>query len=218
MAQLELILKNLFPYQIFIVMALMIGINNYLHRKKGLPFFVWFMLMLVFLESFLKSFWAIKFKTNVIILNITGFYTLIYYFYVYYNYFKLKKVKNYIPVLVVIYLIIAIFESDFDIKTLQFNTISYLFGLTIVIGLILKYFYDILYVDEYRSITGEALFYFSLGILIFYVSCFPTLVNYTKIFQKEITSNLFSILINLGNIFLSLGYLGAALCMKKPSQ
>lgn len=218
MAQLELILKNLFPYQIFIVMALMIGINNYLHRKKGLPFFVWFMLILVFLETFLKSFWAIQFKTNVFILNIAGFYTLIYYFYVYYDYFKIKKVKNYIPIVVVIYIIIAMIESDFDIKTLKFNTISYLFGLTIVIGLILKYFYDILYVDEYRSITREALFYFSLGIMIFYVSCFPTLVNFPKIFQKEITSHLFSILINLGNIFLSLGYLGAAICMKKPSQ
>ena len=126
--------------------------------------------------------------------------------------------KNIIPVLAFIYILLFIFRVDFDVKSLKLEKFTYLVGITFVILLIIKYFYDILYVDHYRSIAKDSLFYFSLGIFLFYVSCFPTIVSFEKISQTDFFSQLLVKLLHIGNIFLSLGYLGAVLCMTKQNK
>lgn len=218
MMSLETMLLNLPFYQLINICALILSVINFSKGKSGLPFFPLFLILLVFLETYIKSYWNIHYKTNHLILNITAAYVIFYYLYVFYDHFKEKKLKNIIPVLAFIYILLFIFRVDFDVKSLKLEKFTYLVGITFVILLIIKYFYDILYVDHYRSIAKDSLFYFSLGIFLFYVSCFPTIVSFEKISQTDFFSQLLVKLLHIGNIFLSLGYFGAALCMTKQNK
>jgi hypothetical protein len=217
MSSLEFILLNLPAYQLINILAFILGIINFSRGKIGLPFFTLYLAFLIILEA-LKLYWGHHYKTNHLILNISGAYGVLYYLYVYYDYFKERKLKKLIPVVAFLIFLSFVFRVEFDAESIKLEKLTYLAGITFVIILIIKYFYDILYRDHYRSITKDSLFYFSLGIFLFYVSCFPTLFSFEKISQTDFFSKLLVKLLHIGNIFLSLGYLGAVLCMTKQNK
>jgi hypothetical protein len=106
--------------------------------------------------------------------------------------------------------------NSYEFDTIKFDKISYIAGLIFISGLIFMYFYDIIYINHYKNIMNDSLFYLSVGILIFFATNFPILV-FVDLFITNAKKGgpVYSNFIQLGNIFLSLGYLGASLCSKK---
>jgi hypothetical protein len=95
--------------------------------------------------------------------------------------------------------------------------LPYYLGFGLIIPLIFKYFYNMLYIDKYRSVKNEPLFYFSLGLLLFSFTTFPILVFLDVLILHEIGRSTVSTILQYGNVFISAGYLAAVLCTKKSS-
>jgi hypothetical protein len=205
-------------YRVINLLALFCAVYYYLKGKRGLPQILPFLLILIVLELYVKGYWSHHFKTNILIQNLTCRFTVFYYLWVYYNHFKAKSTGKWILVFSIIYFIYVIYRLEFDIYTTYFDFTTYLIGLAFTTLIILKYLYDIIYVDIYRNILREPIFYFSIGILIFFVSDFQILFSINELVIKGVKLNLSSTLVEIGNIFLSLGYLGAVLCMKHHNQ
>ena len=72
----------------------------------------------------------------------------------------------------------------------------------------------------YRLTLNEKLilnkkFYLGLGILFFVVSGFPLIIFVNELIAHKGALKAYNQLLIIGNYFLSLGYLGAAICSKK---
>lgn len=184
-------------------------------KASKIPFLVVFLFIVNFTELFLIDYWSSKFGSNVLIYNIFSIFCVCFYFLVYIHHFKHLPWIKYIQLLIVIWFSFSIWLIYYNFNKLVINALSYNLGLLIVIGLIIKYFYDIIYIEEYRSIRKDPLFYFSLGISIFYVSSFPILNFMNVLILSDEAVAIFAQLLKIGNVFLSLGYLGAVLCFKK---
>ncbi|MBP6235663.1 MAG: hypothetical protein KA270_09915 [Saprospiraceae bacterium] len=208
-------IKEMIPFNYICLIALCIAVWYHFQRKRNLPHLLLFLIIVNFIEIFLIMYWTKQYKSNVLIYNIYSIFCVCYYLYIYFHHFWEKTWTKKFIFLSIFWFIFAVslFVHNFNVPTV--NTSSYNIGMIMVIGLVLKYYYDLIYVDNYRSIAKEPLFYFSLGLLIFYVSSFP-LLNFVNFFVVEDTAMITYVkLLQIGNIFLSLGYLGAALCSKK---
>ena len=95
--------------------------------------------------------------------------------------------------------------------------LPYYLGMGLVVSLIFKYFYNILYIDEYRSVKNEPLFYFSLGLLLFSFTTFPILAFIDVLILNEQGQSTATKILQYGNVFISAGYLGVVLCTKKST-
>lgn len=199
------------------VVALCLSLFFLLKSRQSLPYLYIFLLCIVISESVVLYYMARIYKNNIYGHQWFSSFCVAYYLYVYLHHFRHKPWINYLWLGLSVWIVWAIsynvvFQSDSYLYMAPYNV-----GLFLTALLIFKYLYDIIYIDAYREVLKEPLFYFSLGILLFYVCSFPILVFYNdlvlgpKIFfyQK---------LIQVGNLFLSLGYLGAVLCSKKVSH
>lgn len=184
-------------------------------KTTKLPFLVVFLFVINFTELFLIYYWIDRTGNNVIIYNLFSTFCVCYYLMVYLHHFYNRPWIKYIYFVSGIWFIFSIWSIYDNFNKLVINALSYNLGLLIVIGLIIKYFYDIIYIEEYRSIKRDPLFYLSLGISLFYVSSFPILNFMNVVILSEGTLSIFATLLKIGNVFLSLGYLGAVLCYKK---
>jgi hypothetical protein len=198
-------ITEMIPFNYICLIALCIAVWYHFQGKSSLPHLLLFLIIVNFIEIFLIMYWTKQYKSNVLIYNIYSIFCVCYYLYVYFHHFSEKTWTKKLIFLSIFWFIFAVglFVHNFNVPTV--NTSSYNIGKIMVIGLVLNY----------RSIAKEPLFYFSLGLLIFYVSSFP-LLNFVNFFVVEDTAMLTYVkLLQIGNIFLSLGYLGAALCSKK---
>jgi hypothetical protein len=184
-------------------------------KTTKLPFLVVFLFIVNFTELFLIDYWKMKYGNNVIIYNMFSTLCVCYYLMAYLYHFYTRPWIKYLYLVSGIWFIFSIWTIYVNFYKLVVGALSYNLGLLIVIGLIIKYFYDIIYIEEYRSIGRDPLFYFSLGISLFYVSSFPILNFMNVVILSEGTMSIFATLLQIGNVFLSLGYLGAVLCYKK---
>lgn len=216
MVPIETLLSKLNLYDIINILSFLVVFYFYLNGKKSLPYFGLFLFILIFLEVYLQVYWSYTYKYNIFIYNIISKYTIVYYTLVYYNYFRNKPWSGWIQGLFFSWLVICVFMNSYEFDTIKFDKLSYIGGLIFISGLIFMYFYDIIYIKQYKNIMNDSLFYLSVGIIIFFAANFPILV-FVDLFitNTKKGSPVYSNFIQLGNIFLSLGYLGASLCSKK---
>jgi hypothetical protein len=97
----------------------------------------------------------------------------------------------------------------------DFEILPYLIGMGLTSILIFKYFYDIVYIDAYRSIRYEPLFYLSLGLITFIFTTYPIMLFFGELVMDQKKDESYTLIIRFGNIFISLAYLGVVLCSKK---
>lgn len=206
---------EMIPFNYICLIAFIVALYFHFQGKKSLPHLLLFLFVVNFIEIFLIMFWIKQYKSNVLIYNIYSIFCVCYYLYVYFHHFWEKSWAKRFIILAIVWFVYALILFIYNLNELKVNTSSYNIGMIMVMVLVLKYFYDLIYVDKYRSIVKEPLFYFSLGLLIFYVSSFP-LLNFINFFVVEDTAMLTYVkLLQIGNVFLALGYLGAAIWSKK---
>lgn len=208
-------ITEMIPFNYICLIALCIAVWYHFQGKNSLPYLTLFLFIVNFTEIFLIMFWIKQFNSNVLIYNIYSIFCVSYYLFVYFDHFKKKSWIKGVITVSLLWFVYACWLVYYKFYEMAVVTTSYNLGMILVICLGLKYFYDLIYVDKYRSILREPLFYFSLGILLFYVSSFPIL-NFINFFIVDDTAMMTYVkLLQIGNIFLSLGYLGAAICSKK---
>jgi hypothetical protein len=206
---------NFAIYKYIILIAFVAVLMMQPVKTTKLPSLVVFLLIINFTELFLTYYWIEMYGNNVIIYNLFSTLCVCYYLMVYLYHFHNRPWIKYLYLVSGIWFVFSIWMIYDNFNKMVINALSYNLGLMIVIGLIIKYFYDIIYIEEYRSIGRDPLFYFSLGISLFYVSSFPILNFMNVVILSEGTMSIFATLLKIGNVFLSLGYLGAVLCYKK---
>jgi len=103
-----------------------------------------------------------------------------------------------------------------DQKRIDF--LSYTLGFLILIPLMIRYLYEVIYIRPYYNLLTDPYIYLIFGLLIFYTSSFPILSFMNILITDNPNRGIFIKLLNYGNIFLSLAYLGAALCSKYQTQ
>lgn len=93
------------------------------------------------------------------------------------------------------------------------NNISYLLGLSFILLLVALYFRNLISLDHPVNLRSSPLFWLSIGILLFYASCFPYLVFVNAIVSSSepVLKSLYT-LVQIGNMFLSLAYIMVPLC------
>lgn len=172
--------------------------------------------MCVLFEVFITYYEALYYKSNARSFNLFAILCCTYYIYVYLQYFREKPWVNKIRWVAGVWLAsaFAIYLITFNSQQVIFKT--YLSGLFIAGGLAVTYFYDLLHKRE-MAIFTKPLTYFSLGIILFLTSSFPILA-FIDVLIVEQAQQAYSSILRIGNIFLSLGYLGTALCLNKEAQ
>lgn len=212
----ESILLNLSIYDFILIITLVVLWHYKWKGYKSLPFFFEFILSITILEVIVQVYWKVNFKTNLFIFTFIAMLSIGYYFYVYYDYFKSKKWSKIIRVAILIWVILSLYLYNFDLyNRTNFEPLPYFFGISVVAILIFKYGYNLVFIDEFREITKDPVLYISLGIILFYVSSFTHMLFINELLTGYTLDQKFSDLITYTNIFISLGYLGAALCSKK---
>ena len=105
------------------------------------------------------------------------------------------------------------FQDQHSIDYLSYNA-----GYLILIPMMLLYLHEVIYKKDYYDVLRDPYVYFVFGILTFYASSFPILGFINILITDNPKYKAYYDLLNVGNIFLSLAYLGAALCSqtKKP--
>jgi hypothetical protein len=209
------VIIRLQPYDVILLGTLLLCLYYHLKGYKSLPYLFYFILIITFFEVILQVYWVMNFKTNLFIYLLNCLISISYYFYIYYQHFKQKNWSKLIVISFFIWLLFAFLEYDFNMYSKSIVSSPYLLGLGMVSVLILKYAYDIIYIDEFRKIDKEPLLYFSVGIFVFFVSSFIHLFSIDLLVLDVSIPTRFRELLSYVNIILTLGYLIAALCSKK---
>lgn len=198
--------------------ALICAIYFWFNNTQSLKGIVYFLLFAVVFEGFLSSYIAKTYGTNFYAIQWFASMCAAYYLFIYVDWFKEKSWIKYLRSFFLLWIgFTLIYNIVFQSYPPVLYILPYKVGMFVVTVLIIKYLYDAVYVDKYREVLKEPLFYFSLGLLFFFVCNFSLLTMVNEVLFNSI-NNIHQKILQLGNIFLSLGYLGAVLCSKKISQ
>jgi len=203
-------------YKIILIAGFIVATYFQVNGKKSLPIFFPFMLVVVVFELFIEYYYYKIYGDNILILNFYSRLCIYYYLFVYWHYFRNRIWAGKLKFIVITYSLISFISFLIFLPKLEIDILNYNIGMFIVIPLIGVYLYEIIYLRDHENVFKNPYFYFSFGILIFYTSAFPILGFINILIVENPFYEGYSVLIDLGNIFLSLAYLGAALCSKKP--
>jgi hypothetical protein len=192
---------------------MVLGVINYLSGKRSsIDYFVTFLIFVIIIEIFLNFYLAKKYHSTERMYSIYSFLCAAYYNYIFYKYFEKRKELKFMIWVIgtwIAYSILLLFTTD---KATELK--PYFVGMLIIVFYIINYLYKTLYVDDYRSLKTESIFYLGFGLLLFIFTTFPILFVFE--IAVLVGKNLFFLkLLQYGNIFLSLAYLSVVLCMKK---
>jgi hypothetical protein len=190
---------------------------------KGLtgpfPYFLAFMVMVVSFEIPIDIWFKNLYGHNLHLKNLMAKLCIYYYLFVFYHYYRDRNWSNTLKYIIIFFVIITLtwnfaFQDQNSIDYLSYNA-----GYLILIPLMLLYLHEVIYKKDYYNVLRDPYVYFIFGILTFYASSFPILGFINILITDNPTYKAYYDLLNVGNIFLSLAYLGAAICSqtRKPS-
>lgn len=195
-------------YQYILLLAFIVAL--WLRRSNKIPFLVPFLALAVFFELILGKMMKYYYDTNILSTNLFSIICVYYYLFLFTRHLDRKWIWILGTGYTIALMIGAYFQGFVVIMSIAYNA-----GMIMVISTIFKYLYDLIIRDEYKPLYQIPLFWLALGILLFYSASFP-LLNFLNRFiaaDREYAIKMIKML-SLGNIFLSLGYLGAILCQK----
>lgn len=205
-------------YKILLIITFLVVVVFKIKGRKNLPLFFPFILIVILFEIFGEYCYYKLYGDNILILNFYSRLCIYYYLFIYWNYLKEKSWSKQLKYIIILYSIISFLTFFYVLPEINADIVNYNLGMAIVLPLILMYLYDIIYNRSHFNIFKDPYFYFSFGILLFYTSAFPLLGFINILIRNNAYSTSYLVLLNLGNIFLSLAYLGAALCSITPIQ
>ncbi len=206
-------------YEYILVTTLGISLVSQARKTNSLPYFFPFILVVVLVELFIEMWYYKMYGTNFPVMNIYSKICLYYYLFVFYKYFERTKWSATLKWIIIFYIIITLLWNFAFHDATRIDYISYNVGYLILFPLMFLYLNKVIYEMEYFNVFLDPYFYFIFGILVFYTSSFPILGFINILITDNPTYPAYITLLNIGNIFLSLAYLGAALCstIPKPS-
>lgn len=193
----------------------MIGIYQYFQGYKVMQYLLPFIFYTLIIEVFLNYYLSKTYGTSEKMYSYYGFTCTLFYLFQYYLHFKDQSWSKYLVYFIVGWILTSIYIFYTAKSDMVF--LPYYLGFGLILPLIFKYFYNMLYIDKYRSVKNEPLFYFSLGLLLFSFTTFPILVFLDVLILHEIGRSTVSTILQYGNVFISAGYLAVVLCAKKSS-
>lgn len=207
---------DLSTYEIILLLTFSIFI---LLPKKENVLIGWgyFLTFTVLFELIITFYWAKVFGNNFIPYNFFALCCAFYYIYISYRKIKSKKIGYLFSIISICYALFSAIIFIYNIENRRTINIVYVIGLIIALIMMLIYYKEIVESKDFKDITKMPYFYFSLGILIFFVSNFSILCFLNVLVSNDKGNNAFSNILKVGNISLYLGYLFTTLCcIKKP--
>lgn len=198
-------IESLVLYNYIGFLALLLALYYYISARRTFPFIIPFLLLCNFVEIGLIYYFGLLGKNNIIAYNYFNIVCILYYFYIYYKYFENKEWSKYILLVAFTWSAYAAYLVFFIDPFLYFYN-SYVIGLIIISTLIILFLKDIIERKEFISVKKIPLFYFSMGIIFFAFSSLPILI-FSEDLLFGTKNNIMNLLIQLGNIFLNVGYL-----------
>lgn len=177
------------------------------NRIFDIPFFRTFLLISLTFELVNRHFATLG--NNWVINNVYTIFTVTYYLWV----FKLNRFQLLGNIFLWVYVILTIFYLYKQNPNSYFHGVRYNVGMLMTFFSILIYFRYLMLYEYKKNFFKNELVWMGFGIVLFYVCSFPIL-TFAEYFTKNETafgSALFD-LVQLGNVFLYLGYVMAILC------
>ena len=196
--------------------AVVVTIFNIIGRRQSLSYFHLFIMLVIGLEIIIPWSFKLYFTSNYLILNYYSKICMYYYIYLFIKIFEDRYWTKWYTILLVLFIIVTQANYFIALPVKKIDAISYNIGMVILFPLILKYLFERIYTDVYCDIFRDPHIYLAFGILLFYTSAFPILTFINVLITNNEAYKAYVLLINFGNIFLSLAYLGVALCSKNP--
>lgn len=208
------------PYEWILLIACSIAVYRRIRRHKLIPLLAEFLVVAVIFELFITFYWMKwdfadekYFASNLLPYNLFAILCASYYNYVYFPFLD-QRAKLPVKVIIAVWLIFSmVWLSRYG--WLKVNYAHYISGMIIAMLLIFNYLYRLVYKESHSTLRDNPYIYFGLGVLLFIFSVFPLLYFINYLVLNPETSNIYANLLKYSNIFLSLGYLGAALCQKE---
>ena len=197
-------------------MALFLYIGN---RDKRILYFITFVAICLVVENVVAVYVYKSFNSSYIVNNLFSAFCLGAYFYFLTPFIEIKRPNKRLILLVFFaWFVLHILRAILQVRHSEIMNYSYFVGVLCFTPILFFVFKKILVQTINPLKTKE--FYLSVGYIFFFVSCFPMLVflNILITSSSEVgmeAALAYSFLMELGNIFLSLGYLGYLLCLNK---
>ncbi len=205
-------IKSIFPYQAILVIALIISGFNF-KRLLLKSLFLW-LLFTCLIEIFVSYYFMIKYKTNFYPINLFSFSTIYYFSFLFIPELKNKKIKTILVFCLLIWSVFAVYKVINLTYQSPIENHLYLVGLIIIMLVILAYLREII-AFSYVEIKSNPKTILAISLLMFITCSFPVLAFLDYFLSHPQNAKAFTDILDTGNIILSLGYLGAALCIKK---
>ena len=156
----------------------------------------------------------LKYKSNYFVVNLYSFSTIFFFSYLFTTEITNKPIRKIIFASLFVWSVMMIktaLKMDYHCKL---ENQIYLSGLVLVLIQILAYFKEILD-GQYGSILSNPKLILAFSILVFITCSFPLLAFLDYFLMNPTIGKAYTDILDIGNIFLSLGYLGAAICIRK---
>lgn len=199
---------TLYNYVGFLCVA--VGLYQYIQGKKWVGTFLSFIIFSVFVEVFLNFYLITKYNSSETMYSIFSFFCPAFYLYVFYRFFENKSWADFLKYAIVTWAFFSLVVLVLSNKS--FEPFPYYTGMVFTVIMTFVYFYQLLYVDSYREVIKEGMFYFSLGLMLFFFTSFTTMVFFDELIMNENMPRFYLSLLQYGNLFLWFGYLGVLLC------
>ena len=195
---------------IIVIIKKIVGFNNLNH-------FLIFLLIVNLFDLIISYFIAKNYKSNVFVTNIYACLCISFYWFFFMQELLKKSLKNKLKMLFILWLIFGLIRVFILDSFYSIDFITYDIGMFIVSYIIFKFLYQIIiYSFQIPKILYKVILGF--GILLFFTACFPLITLSNILIINEEVTEAYQDLLQIGNIFLSLGYLGAAICIRKEAK
>jgi len=202
-------------YEVILIATLTLAAWYYYKGSEPFPFFLAFMVIVVMVEEVIKELYNVAYGTNLPAMNLYSKFCIYYYLFVFYELYKDRSWTKYLRFLIFGYVVLTLIWNFKFQDQIKVDYLSYNIGFIFLMILMLKYLYEVIYKRPYYNILTDPYFYFVFGLLLFYTSAFPLLGFINILITNNPKYDIYVDLLNIGNIFLSLAYLGALLCSKR---
>ena len=186
--------------------------------REPFPLFLPFMVMVVVVEIWLADWYYTKYGNLYPIINPYAKVCLYYYLFVFYQYFKNRPWSGWLRFGILGFVIITLIWNFGFHDHSKIDYLSYNVGFLILFPLMFRYLYEVIYLRPFYNVFHDPYLYFIFGLLLFYTSSFPILGFINILITDNTQYHVYSELLNIGNIFLSLAYLGSALCSRPRTR
>ena len=212
---------NIKTYEYIFILTFCICLYKTLILKLRFSYFTFFITIAFTFELFIEHYISKIFKTNVLAYNYFAVFCVLSYSVIFLDEIKKIDKAKYINIykgIIIIWLAFSIIRLNKIENLIFIDSTIYNSGMLVVLFLIGYYFYSFISMEKLNLNFLNPNIYLGLGILIFYCSAFPIITFINELIINPHVKSIYQDLLQIGNIFLSLGYLGAAICIRKEAK